>query len=158
MGELEELKKVISTPFERKGKDKMGRRAFVFALALDLNWFSLEEAKKVLEVSKKKDLLSEEGEKVFPNFSMENVDVSLSFQPNGDFLGKIKKQKDSIMSQIIERIQKEEDLTKKNIISRANEIQSQMEKMIDTEIALMIFAKDLGVKVDDLVNEKISQI
>lgn len=154
----EDLKKVVSTPFKRKGKDEIGKRAFVFTLALDLNWFSLDEARKILEIAKKKGFLDEKNEKIFPTFEVSDADVSLSFKPNSEFIDKIKEEGENILSLVIKRIQEEEDETRKEIVSEANEIQSEMEKLIDVEVAALLLAKEKGIEVSDLVNKKIAQL
>lgn len=158
MNNIENLRKVVSTPFKKKGKESVGKRAFVFSLALDLNWFSLDEAKQVIEIAKEKNLLKEEDDNVFPNFSIEDANASLSFQPNSGFIEEIKKEKDSLLSQIVDRIQEKEDLTKKEIISGSNEIQNKMEKLVDIEVATLLFAKEIKVDVSDLVDRKLSQL
>lgn len=154
----DELKKVVATPFKKKNKEKMNKKSFIFSLALDLNWFSLEEAQDVVDTAFSKNLLKEEKEELMPNFSVNEVSSSLSFKPNKDFLNKIKKTNNSLLDRVIERIQENNDLTKQEIVSKANGIQKDMFKLIDVEVATLFVAKEKGVNVSDLINEKIKEL
>ncbi len=158
MEKNEELKKIISIPFKRKNQEEISEKSYIFSLALDLNWFSLDEAQDIVEVAKSDNLIKDKEGTLSPNFSIEKIDASISFEPSKNFLKKIKNKDNSILEKIIKKIQAKEDLTRQEIISSSNNIQDELNKLVDIEVAALLFAKERGIEINDVVKEKLSDI
>ena len=75
------IKKVIAAAFKSKGKKKMKKSELIYTMSFDLNWFSHEDSKKVVEEAEKEGIISGNDE-VEPTFNLEDVIISSDFKPD----------------------------------------------------------------------------
>ncbi len=71
---MTDLKYTVSVPFKRKGKDALKESEFVLALSIDLNWFSPDHAKNVVQEAEKAGLIKREGDIIRPTFEISQVE------------------------------------------------------------------------------------
>jgi len=152
-----ELKRILANPFKTKGKKKLSKESFVFSLALDMNWFSTEDARKILSIGIERGYLKEDDGNIFPDFSLNEVEISLSYSPNKEILEEIRKEVGSIFDKVIKKIQNRKEMSKQDIIAEANKIQSNMAKLVDIETALILTATKYGIEVGDLATKKLEK-
>lgn len=132
-------------PFRKRGKNALTTSEFIFALSLDLGWFSPEQAKEVLSKAKNEGLVSIKDDEISPNFDFKAIEIPLGFRPD-------LKREWSIFECIIERIMMT-GLSRKEAIALVNEKQERMAKLIEIEVSALLVAKERGVDVEDLVDE-----
>lgn len=138
----------VSMPFKRKGKDSLKESEFILALSIDLNWFSPEQAKTLLNEAEKQGLLKRDGGMVNPLFDLTSIQVPPSFKPDS-----VHEEK-NLFDRIIDRITVTAGLEKRTIISLINKKQEELMKMVDIEVSALLVAKEHGVLVDDLIEEE----
>ncbi|MDI6639752.1 MAG: DUF2240 family protein [Methanocellales archaeon] len=142
---MTDLMQTVAMPFRKRGKNALTTSEFIFALSLDLGWFSPEQAKEVLSKAKNEGLVSIKDDEISPNFDPRAIEIPLGFRPD------LKRER-SIFERIIERIMMT-GLSRKEAIALVNEKQERMAKLIEIEVSALLVAKERGVDVEDLVDE-----
>lgn len=144
---MRELKITVAQPFKIRGKGRLTPSEFVFALSLDLGWFTPEEAKEVLKVAKSSGLLAEKDGRLIPLFSIGIIDVPDSFRPGPDVL-KPKTLMEKVTGLLADRGYSPGEI--KALID--SKIQRYC-GLIYPEVAGLIAAKEKGIDVDALLEE-----
>jgi len=139
----------VSVPFKRKGKDSLKESEFVLALSFDLNWFSPDQAKKILLEAEKAGLLKREGEIIHPAFDLSSVEPPNGFKP-----GVLEEEMRSIFDRIIERITAETGMDKRRVIALINKKQDELSKLVEIEISAILVALEHSVALDNLIDEE----
>ena len=139
----------VSVPFKRKGKDSLKESEFVLALSFDLNWFSPDQAKKVLLEAEKAGLLKREGEIIHPVFDLSSIE-----SPNGFKPGVLEEEMRSIFDRIVERITAETGMDKRKVIALINKKQDELSKLVEIEVSAILVALEHGVALDNLIDEE----
>jgi hypothetical protein len=80
------LKTAVAVPFRQHGRRRLGEGEFVVALSLDRDWFSPEQAKRLLDVAAGRGLLERDGEDLFATFDPGEVSVPEGFVPEESLL------------------------------------------------------------------------
>lgn len=137
----------ISVPFKRKGKDSLKESEFVLALSFDLNWFTPEQAKKVVLEAERSGLLKREGDLIRPAFDLSSVEPPQDFKP-GVF------EERSLFDRIIERITAETGMDKRKVIALINKKQDELSKLVEIEVSAILIALEHGVALDNLIDEE----
>ncbi|GFO97358.1 hypothetical protein ig2599ANME_1559 [groundwater metagenome] len=137
----------VSVPFKRKGKDSLKESEFVLALSFDLNWFSPEQAKKVVLEAEKAGLIKREGDIIRPAFDLSSVEPPQGFKP-GVF------EERSLFDRIIERITVETGMDKRRVIALINKKQDELSKLVEIEVSAILIALEHGVALDNLIDEE----
>ncbi|MCG2735674.1 MAG: DUF2240 family protein [Candidatus Methanoperedenaceae archaeon] len=137
----------ISVPFKRKGKDSLKESEFVLALSFDLNWFTPEQAKKVVLEAEKAGLIKREGDIIRPAFDLSSVEPPQGFKP-----GVLEER--SIFDRIIERITAETGMDKRKVIALINKKQDELSKLVEIEVSAILIALEHGVALDNLIDEE----
>ncbi len=137
----------ISVPFKRKGKDSLKESEFVLALSFDLNWFTPEQAKKVVLEAERSGLLKREGDLIRPAFDLSSVEPPQGFKP-GAF------EERSLFDRMIERITAETGMDKRKVIALINKKQDELSKLVEIEVSAIIIALEHGVAMDNLIDEE----
>ncbi len=145
---MSDLLYIVSMPFKRKGRETLKESEFIFALSIDLNWFSPEQARTLLTEAENEGLLKRDGGAVNPLFDLASVQIPSSFKPESAPEGKF------IFERIIDRVTVAKGFEKRTIISLVNKKQEELMKMIDIEVSALLVAIEQGVMVDDLMEEE----
>ncbi len=138
----------VSVPFKRKGKDSLKESEFVLALSFDLNWFSPDQAKKVVLEAEKAGLLKREGDIIHPAFDLSSVEPPHGFKPG------VFEEERSIFDRIIERITAETGMDKRRVISLINKKRDELSKLVEIEVSAILVALEHGVALDNIIDEE----
>ncbi|MGM0371542.1 MAG: DUF2240 family protein [Halobacteriota archaeon] len=76
------LRVAVAAPFQRAGRDQLTEQAFVVDLAVDRNWVSPDQAKKLIELGQKRGLLQATDEGLQATFDPASVTVPDGFVPD----------------------------------------------------------------------------
>lgn len=143
-----ELRKCLSILFRQKGKDILSEKEFVYAISMDLHWFSPKEAQKLLGISIKSGLLTLSQGMLSPTFEPSEDQLPIGYKPSSDLLRTGSKPKPkNIFLDIVGKISSDSKLKKKEIVSRINKTQEQMG--IDAEVAALVVARSLNVHIGE---------
>jgi hypothetical protein len=146
---MSDLAYTVSMPFKRKGKDALKESEFVLALAIDLNWFNPEQAKNILNRAEKEGLLKKEGELIRPSFDLASLEIPSGFKPQMNVF-----EKKPLFDRVIERIVLGTGLEKRKVISLINKKHEDLSKLVEIEVSAILVAMELGMLVDDLMEEE----
>jgi hypothetical protein len=72
----------VAAPFRQRGTDRIPESEFVVALSLDRDWFSPDQAKRLIDVATGEGLLDREGEGLVATFDAADVEVPEGFVPD----------------------------------------------------------------------------
>ncbi len=148
---MSELEKTVAKAFKLRGKARLSRTEFTFALAYELKWFTPEESKEVLDMALKQGLLKESGGKLSPTFNVKTIEVAEGFKPADVLKGK------SLLDEIL-------DLLAGAGVDR-NAAPDMVEKkrndyggLITPETAALIIAKEKNLDVEPYIDEAYRQL
>lgn len=80
------LEVTVATPFKMRAADRLGEGEFVVALSLEREWFSPDQAKRLVDVAIGRGLLAEEGGALVPQFDPTAVELPEGFSPDESIL------------------------------------------------------------------------
>ena len=158
----EEYKIIIAFVFNRAGKKEMSFSELYLTLSMDLNWFTPEDAKTFTKNAIKNSLLKEEKDLIKPNFDIDEIKVPTGFYPTEQVLQEKKfikekiekKQGETILDIIVEKIVEKSNLDKETILKQIKEIEK--EKNITTEISALLVGKEYHLTFEGIF-EKIEK-
>ena len=149
---MSDLTYTITMPFKIKGKDALKESELVLALSIDLNWFPPEQAKSIVKDAEKAGLLKRDGELIRPSFDLNSVQIPNGFKPNAGV------EKKSIFERIVERIISGNGMEKRKVIALVNKKQEELSKLVEIDVSAILVAMELGVPVDDLIEEEYASL
>lgn len=149
---MSELLITIAQPFKKKGKNSLTASEFVFALSLDLGWFSPEQARQVLALAEKAGILMKKGDEIKPNFDPKGIEAPFGFKP--DLKAILQR---TVFDEIVERIMSS-GLSKRDAIALVNKKQESLSKLVTIEVAALLVAKERGVEIADLVEKALMEL
>ncbi len=133
------LELVVAAPFKRAGTGELSEQEFVVALSLHRDWFTPEQAKRVIEVATAAGLL-ERDDGLVPTFDPAEVTIPRSFEPDEDVLAM-----QSTFEAILDRIVAE-GIEKQTAVGDINRLQGECN--IAIEAAAGLYAVKHGIDVD----------
>lgn len=147
---MNELKQTLAMLFSRKGKTSMSERDFILTASMGFRWFPPKDAQMLLDLAVDANLVTNKDGEVTVNFDMKSVDIPLDFSPGPEML-RAKPRETNILTHMLEKIAKDSDVDQKNLISRINSVQSEMDVTI--EVAALIVGRELGVDISSFYNQ-----
>jgi len=140
------MRKVIAAAFKSKGKRKMKRSELIYTMSFDLNWFTHEGSKKVVEEAEKEGLLEGDDE-LQPTFDLDDVDLS-NFKPDlSELLSR------SVTDRIIEEIAVKLKKDSREVYSMVNKKQEELGGLVSFPVAALIVAKEAGIDISPYIEE-----
>ncbi len=129
--------------FQKEGEE-ITKEDFIYAQSVDLEWFSSDRAREVIDQALESDLIKIRDGKIMANFDYESVDIPMGFEPSKDvFEGKKKNLFPTLLDEIVEKT----DLSKQELMSKVNEKQDQLNIEITT--AVLLVAHELDIPLED---------
>ena len=134
------LEVAVAVPFRQQGTDRLGEGAFVVALSLDREWFSPDQAKRLVDVAIGRGLLKKVDSDLVATFDIDAVDVPSNYTPDTDIL-----REQSTFEQLLDRMT-DAGMAKQEAVAAANETQRRLG--ITLEAAAVLVATREGIDVD----------
>jgi len=134
------LKVAVAVPFRQQGTDRLGEGAFVVALSLDREWFSPDQAKRLVDVAVGRGLLEKADGDLVATFDLDAVDIPSDYTPDTDIL-----REQSTFEQLLDRMT-DAGMEKQEAVAAANETQRRLG--ITLEAAAVLVATREGIAVD----------
>ncbi|WP_202319372.1 DUF2240 family protein [Archaeoglobus neptunius] len=141
------MRKVIAAAFKSKGKRKMTRSELIYTMSFDLNWFTHEGSKRVVEQAEKERLI-EGNEEVVPTFDIDDIEVSSDFKPD---LSKLLSR--SVVDRIVDDLVDKTGKSYQEVISMINAKQEKLEGLVSFAVSALIVAKEQGLKIEEYLPE-----
>ncbi|MFC6903608.1 DUF2240 family protein [Halalkalicoccus tibetensis] len=135
------LRVAVAAPFQGAGTGRMEESRFVVALSLDRDWFSPDQAKRLIDVAVSEGLLERDDGELAATFSVEDVEVPEGFAPDEDVLVER-----SPFERVLERVVAG-GVEKRAAVARINELQGELGVTI--EVAAVVFARREGIDVSE---------
>lgn len=140
------MRKVIAAAFKSKGKRKMKRSELIYTMSFDLNWFTHEGSKKVVEEAEKEGLLEGDDE-LQPTFDLDDVDLN-NFKPDlSELLSR------SVTDRIIEEIAVKLKKDSREVYSMVNKKQEELGGIVSFPVAALIVAKEAEIDISPYIEE-----
>ncbi|MFO7832982.1 MAG: DUF2240 family protein [Halohasta sp.] len=131
------LQVAVAVPFRQQGARSLGEGEFVVALSLDREWFSPDQAKRLVDVAVGRGLLAEENGDLRPTFDVDDVAVPEGFTPDTDIL-----REQSTFEQLLDGMVAG-GLPKQEAVAATNDTQRRLG--ITLEAAAVLVARRNGV-------------
>lgn len=139
---MDEMKLTLASIFKRAGRQALSENELYLALSIDLKWFIPSEAKSLVNLAIKNNLLISTPEGLKPGFDISGIDVPLGFRPGREVL---EYAPEDTFKEIVMAISKK---IQKDAGSVAAEIDKEVKAfngLIDPRVAAAIVASRHGI-------------
>jgi hypothetical protein len=136
------LRQAVAAPFRQRGVDRLRESEFVVVLSLDLEWFTAEQAQRLVDVAASEGLLAREDDAVVATFDPTAVDLPDDFVPDEAVL-----QQRSTFERTLAAIV-EDGADKQTAVADINRLQGDLD--VTVEAAAVLYARRRGLDVTGL--------
>ena len=144
------LRTAVAAPFREEGGREMGESAFVVALSLDRDWFSPDQAKRLVDVAAGEGLLRRADGQLEARFDPQAVDVPDGFAPDESILRK-RSTFERVLGALVE-----DGEDKQAAVAAINGLQSELAVTVET--AAVLYAHRTGTDVQELAEAARSEL
>jgi hypothetical protein len=134
------LEAAVATPFRDRGRPRLGEGEFVVALSLDRDWFTPDQAKRLVDVAAGRGLLARDDGDLVAEFDPDDVSVPDGFVPDESVL-----REQSTFERVLDTLV-DAGTDKQSAVAAINE--RQRELGVSIEAAAILHARRQGVDVD----------
>jgi hypothetical protein len=135
------LRTAVAAPFAQSGTDRLGRSDFVVALSLDRDWFSPDQAKRLLDVATSEGLLEADDDEVVATFDAGSVSIPEDFTPEESILRQ-RTTFERVLDSVVEA-----GTEKQEGVAAINALQSDLG--VTLEAAAVVYARRQGLSVTE---------
>lgn len=139
------LKVAVAVPFRQRGTTRLGEGEFVVAVSLDRDWFSPDQAKRLIDVATGRGLLDRDDGDLLVTFDPDDLAVPENFRPDEDVL-----REQSTFETVLSRLT-DAGADKQTAVAAINERQRELGVTLET--AALVQARAQGLDVADLAGE-----
>ncbi|MFT4945835.1 MAG: hypothetical protein ACI8TL_000062 [Natronomonas sp.] len=136
------LRRAVAVPFRQRGVERMTESEFVVALSLDRDWFSPDQAKRVVTVGAGEGLLERTDDTVVVDFDPSAVDVPDGFEPTEEILTQR-----STFERILDAVV-DSGVEKQTAVAEINKLQSEL--AVTIEAAAVLYGRRRGLELPEL--------
>ena len=133
------LRTAIAAPFREEGSREMGESALVVALSLDRDWFSPDQAKRLVDVAASEGLIQRTDGQVTAQFDPQETTVPEGFRPDESIL-RARSTFERVLDTLVEAGEE-----KQTAVAAVNGLQSDLGVTIET--AAVLYAHRQGIDV-----------
>lgn len=144
------LEATVAAPFRDRGRERLGEGEFVVALSLDRDWFTPDQAKRLVDVAAGRGLLSREGDDLVAEFDPAGVTVPDGFVPDESVLRE-QSTFERVLSALVDA-----GVEKQTAVAAINE--RQRELGVTIEAAAVLYARGRGVPVGDAADRALAEL
>jgi hypothetical protein len=136
------LRRAVAAPFCQRGVERLTESEFVVALSLDRDWFSPDQAQRVVDVAIGEGLLDRDGDDIVTTFDATDVSVPGDFTPDAAII-----QQPNTFERVLD-VLVDAGVEKQEAVAEINRLQSELGLAI--EAAAVLYARREGLDVSDL--------
>lgn len=144
------LQVTVAAPFRREGADRVGENAFVVDLSLKRDWFTTDQAKRLVDIAVTEGLVDRDGDDLVATFDPREVSVPEGFVPEESVL-----QRRSTFERALDAVTAT-GVEKQEAVAGINRLQSDLG--VTVEAAAVLYARRRGVEVDDLAERALGEL
>ena len=133
------LRTAVAVPFRQAGQASMPESEVVVALSLDRDWFTPDQAKRLLDVAASEGFVTRTDGQVTVEFSADDVEVPEGFVPEEAIL-----QERSTFERLLSAIE-DAGVEKQSAVAEINALQADLG--VTVEAAAVVYARRRGVDV-----------
>jgi len=137
------LRRAVAAPFRQRGVERLTESEFVVALSLDRDWFSPDQAKRLVDVAVTEGLLDRTDDEVVVSFDPSSVDLPEEFEPDEGIL-----QQRTTFERILDAIV-DSGIEKQTAVAEINRLQADL--AVSIEAAAALYGRRNGVDLGNLV-------
>ena len=135
------LRRAVAAPFATDGSESLGESEFVVALSLDRDWFSPDQAKRLVDVALSEGLLERDGDVLVATFDPADVSLPDDFVPDESIL-----QERSTFERVLDAVVQQGG-QKQEAVAAINRLQGDLG--VTLEAAAVVYARRQGVDVSE---------
>jgi len=136
------LRQAVAVPFRQRGITRMTESEFVVELSLDREWFSPDQAKRLVTVAAGEGLLDRDDDDVEVTFDPGSVEVPDGYEPDESIL-----QQRTTFERVLETIV-DAGVEKQTAVAEINRLQSEL--AITIEAAAVLYGRRQAVDPEKL--------
>ncbi|CCQ32914.1 conserved hypothetical protein (DUF2240) [Halorhabdus tiamatea SARL4B] len=140
----------MAAPFVQAGSETLPRSDFVVDLSLDRDWFSPEQAKRLIDVAEGEGLVTASGDSLELTFDPASVTVPDGYQPDESIL-----RERSTFERVLDAVVAE-GTDKQQAVAAINGLQSELGVTLET--AAILYARRQGVEVADAIDRTLEAL
>ena len=145
------LRRAVAEPFRAKGREELTDSEFVVVLSLDREWFTAEQAKRLVDVATTEGLLERtDGDDLGVTFDPREVSIPDGFTPDDDVLRQRSTFERALGSLVDAGIEKQE------AVADINRLQADLG--VTVEAAAVVYARRRGVAIEDVAQRARSEL
>lgn len=144
------LEAAVATPFRDRGRARLGEGEFVVALSLDRDWFTPDQAKRLVDVAAGQGFLSREDDDLVAEFDPGDVAIPDGFVPDESVLRE-RSTFERVLSALVDAGEE-----KQGAVAVINE--RQRELGVTIEAAAVLYARRRGVGVDAAAERALAEL
>ena len=144
------LRVALAAPFKQAGRDRLGENEFVVALSLERDWFSPDQAKRLVDVATGQGLLDREDGDLLAVFDVDTVEIPDGFVPDESMLVE-----QSTFERLVDLLVAE-GIAKRDAVAGVNDLQRQLG--VTVEAAAVVFARREGIDVSELADRALDEL
>jgi len=134
------LQVAVAAPFKREGVERLAENEVVVDLSLDRDWFTPDQARRLVDVAVGRGLLRREGEDLVAAFDRTAVEVPEGFTPEESLLAE-RSPFEAVLETAVDA-----GTDKQAAVAAINGLQSELG--VDVEAAAVVYARREGLPVD----------
>ena len=138
------LRRTVAAPFRQRGVDQLRESEFVVALSLDRDWFSPDQAQRLVDAAVTDGLLERDDEAVTVTFDTGGVTVPDGFVPDESVI-----QQRSVFERVLGALL-DAGVEKQDAVAGINQLQAELD--IAVEAAALLYARRQGVAAERLAD------
>lgn len=144
------LRVTVAAPFRRTGAKRVGENEFVVDLSLKRDWFTPDQAKRLVDIAVSEGLVDREDGSLVATFDPREVSMPEEFQPDESVL-----QQRSTFQRVLDAVTGT-GVEKQEAVASMNRLQADLGVTI--EAAGILYARRRGVDVDDLAERALGDL
>jgi hypothetical protein len=144
------LEAAVAVPFRQRGKTRLGEGEFVVALSLERDWFSPDQAKRLIDVAAGRGLLAREDGELGARFDPAEVTIPEDFEPDESILRE-QSTFERVLSAVVDA-----GVDKREAVAAVNERQRELD--VTLEAAAVLYARGRGIDVGDAADRVRAQL
>lgn len=144
------LRRAVAAPYRQRGVECMKESEFVVALSLDRDWFSPDQAKRLVDVATGEGLLEHTDDGLLITLDPLSVDLPEEFEPDEGIL-----RQRTTFERLLDAIA-DADIEKQTAVAEINRLQAELE--ISLEAAAALYGRQHDVDVCDLAARALEEL
>jgi hypothetical protein len=134
------LQVAVAAPFKREGVERLAENEVVVDLSLDRDWFTPDQARRLVDVAVGRGLLRRDGDDLVATFDRTTVDLPEAFTPDESLLA------ERSPFEVVLDAAVEAGTDKQAAVAAINALQSDLG--VDVAAAAVVYARREGLPVD----------